>query len=347
MKQLEIVPGSEHFVIGLTKQYSDDRVISNGDWVAIEFKIPDTPDFNTLTRFDLRRKYCMMQNCGWIGFRSGFSRVLTNNEARWIQDTITQREIEGDWTEAIYNVNVPVQPGETIYWIGNYYTGWDNGNIRDGDGYCYWRFGEQTNYPDGHSYLNGVEMVHDGVPVIPIFMVYGATDMPFVADFVYSPEYPLVDEQIQFTDKSTVELQPQEWTWEFGDGGWSYNRNPKHTYNAPGNYQCRLTSVSIGGSVDTYSRNINVSYELECEDYQDKISCIANGCYWYNNSCHQDTPVSCATFDNQLDCEQYDCYWYNNACYSAPPTPTEFPWWIVGGLVIVGIIATGAFLYKK
>ncbi len=41
------------------------------------------------------------------------------------------------------------------------------------------------------------------------------------------------------------------WTWDFGDGGTSTERNPAHTYAEPGTYTVALTSSAAGYSDDT------------------------------------------------------------------------------------------------
>ena len=56
---------------------------------------------------------------------------------------------------------------------------------------------------------------------------------------------------VRFTDASTGEITAR--SWSFGDGNTSSERNPVHTYRAPGNYTVNLT-VSTGSSSDTLSR---------------------------------------------------------------------------------------------
>ncbi|MDA0524479.1 S8 family serine peptidase [Methanococcoides alaskense] len=53
---------------------------------------------------------------------------------------------------------------------------------------------------------------------------------------------PLV---VQFTDTSTV---AETWAWNFGDGNWSFVKNPIHTYSISGRYE-----VSLAVSNDGYS----------------------------------------------------------------------------------------------
>ena len=51
--------------------------------------------------------------------------------------------------------------------------------------------------------------------------------------------------QVQFTDTSTN--SPTWWLWEFGDGNFSLEQNPIHTYEFPGTYKVKLTVANIDG----------------------------------------------------------------------------------------------------
>jgi PKD repeat protein len=51
---------------------------------------------------------------------------------------------------------------------------------------------------------------------------------------------------VQFTDLSAN--NPPQWSWTFGDGGSSNQRNPVHTYTAPGLYTVTLTATNPKGS---------------------------------------------------------------------------------------------------
>ncbi len=52
---------------------------------------------------------------------------------------------------------------------------------------------------------------------------------------------------VQFTDQSTV-VGATGWSWDFGDGHTSTDRNPVHQYTLEGAFTVRLTVTSIGGS---------------------------------------------------------------------------------------------------
>ncbi|MBV8518842.1 MAG: PKD domain-containing protein [Acidobacteria bacterium] len=69
-----------------------------------------------------------------------------------------------------------------------------------------------------------------------------AADQPPVAAFTATPN----GHQVNFVDQSTG--NPTSWSWSFGDGGASTQRNPIHTYAAAGNYTVTLTVANDGGS---------------------------------------------------------------------------------------------------
>ena len=65
-----------------------------------------------------------------------------------------------------------------------------------------------------------------------------------------------------FTDNTTGE--PTAWDWSFGDGTYSIQQNPKHTYPAAGNYTVTLTSSNTAGaSTQTKTNYINVVTALQ------------------------------------------------------------------------------------
>ncbi|HPQ75772.1 MAG TPA: PKD domain-containing protein [Methanoregulaceae archaeon] len=69
------------------------------------------------------------------------------------------------------------------------------------------------------------------------------------ADFEYEPSNPdnIAPLTVAFTDMSTG--NPLRWTWRFGDGYVSTDRNPIHTFQNPGSYDVTLTVTGMEGSV--------------------------------------------------------------------------------------------------
>ena len=76
------------------------------------------------------------------------------------------------------------------------------------------------------------------------------------ADFTYTTNNLVVN----FTDTSTdVDGTITGWSWNFGDGGTSTQRNPSHTYGADDTYTVSLTVTDNGGLSDSTSKNVAVS----------------------------------------------------------------------------------------
>lgn len=68
------------------------------------------------------------------------------------------------------------------------------------------------------------------------------------AAFYATPTYGKAPLRVQFIDQSYG--NPNRWTWSFGDGGFSYQKNPYHTYLKKGTFSVRLT-VNRGGQAST------------------------------------------------------------------------------------------------
>ncbi|WP_292373733.1 PKD domain-containing protein [Methanosarcina sp. UBA411] len=83
-----------------------------------------------------------------------------------------------------------------------------------------------------------------------------------VASFSASPTSGNAPLQVQFTDKSTG--SPTSWKWNFGDGTYSTDQNPAHTYSKTGKYTISLTVKNAKGSnTVTKSSHINVAAPLK------------------------------------------------------------------------------------
>lgn len=84
---------------------------------------------------------------------------------------------------------------------------------------------------------------------------------PPVADFtsnVTSGTVPLV---VNFTDTSTE--SPTSWDWDFGDGNFSIDQHPTHTYVTAGTYTVSLNATNGGGySVTTKTDYITVTEQV-------------------------------------------------------------------------------------
>jgi PKD repeat protein len=70
-----------------------------------------------------------------------------------------------------------------------------------------------------------------------------------LANFRGSPTSGPAPLQVVFEDRSAQGSEPiTSWSWTFGDGSTSSERNPTHTYWAPGTYTVSLTVGNLLGS---------------------------------------------------------------------------------------------------
>jgi PKD repeat protein len=77
-----------------------------------------------------------------------------------------------------------------------------------------------------------------------------------VADFTWSPALVVASFPVQFQDRSLGSAS--SWTWEFGDGTTSTERNPTKIFNGPGNRDVALT-ISNGLQVSRMVRSVSVA----------------------------------------------------------------------------------------
>jgi gliding motility-associated-like protein len=76
---------------------------------------------------------------------------------------------------------------------------------------------------------------------------------PGLADFRSTPEPPV---EVSLPNSSTISFYDQSqlavsWTWDFGDGVSSTDRNPNHTFVTPGVYYVTLTTKTADGCENT------------------------------------------------------------------------------------------------
>ncbi|MFP4307339.1 MAG: PKD domain-containing protein, partial [Desulfococcaceae bacterium] len=104
--------------------------------------------------------------------------------------------------------------------------------------------------------------VDDSIEQVANVVSCGALDPIVEADFNADPTIGEAPLTVQFADASTSIPAGlvDTWTWDFGDGGTSDERNPSHTYQAGGTYTATLVA-SISGTAlsDTATMEIAVS----------------------------------------------------------------------------------------
>jgi PKD repeat protein len=94
--------------------------------------------------------------------------------------------------------------------------------------------------------------------------------------------------KVQFINKS-VPISPNvRFFWKFGDGGGSYDINPSHVYNQPGEYEVSLVVDAGNNCTKTYTEKIKIICEPVCNilpDFkweQNTTNCLL--LYFYNKT---------------------------------------------------------------
>ncbi|WP_157976889.1 PKD domain-containing protein [Taibaiella helva] len=98
------------------------------------------------------------------------------------------------------------------------------------------------------------------------------TRHPLQAVFTASRDTICQDGVVNFSNSSTVTLQPASYSWDFGDGGTSTLMNPTHQYTVAGTYQVRMVAKDTLPCYDTAYRTIVVDSTPHLElvpDYYD------------------------------------------------------------------------------
>ena len=93
-------------------------------------------------------------------------------------------------------------------------------------------------------------MIRYCLPVLCVLLLVGAAS---AADFTANATFGPAPLAVQFTDLSGG--TPAAWSWDFGDGNTSTERNPVHTYALPGKYS---VSLEAGAGTETKPRYITV-----------------------------------------------------------------------------------------
>ena len=78
------------------------------------------------------------------------------------------------------------------------------------------------------------------------------------ASFTASTPNPAANVVVLFTDTSSG--GPTSWSWDFGDGGTSTDRNASHVYALPGSFTVRLTATNSSGP-SSATMNVTVTAE--------------------------------------------------------------------------------------
>jgi PKD repeat protein len=93
-----------------------------------------------------------------------------------------------------------------------------------------------------------------GLAILDVGACLAAPPRP-VASFTFSPTTPCEGSAVSFQDTSTGE--PEQWSWEFGDGTISSEATPSHVFAAAGSWPVSLTVRNSAGS-SAVTRTVDV-----------------------------------------------------------------------------------------
>jgi PKD repeat protein len=95
----------------------------------------------------------------------------------------------------------------------------------------------------------------DTISVTNVRLPEACLSVDAIPRFSWTPRAPISGSPVSFLDEST---NATGWLWSFGDGNSSTQRNPLHTYSAPGRYTVTLT-VSNQAGAKTLTREVTVT----------------------------------------------------------------------------------------
>ena len=157
--------------------------------------------------------------------KGGFAFWGSSTYTYWDEDDVLEKKMFKAWWED----NIETIGGMTD--MAKYYL------------YQYYGGGGRSQY-----YLECYNLLGD--PSVKLWRTH-----PLRADFNWSPEYPHPNEFIYFFDAST---NAEAWSWDFGDGTTSHERNPVHVYASEGIYDVTLTVYGSGGRTDRCTKRVAV-----------------------------------------------------------------------------------------
>ncbi len=88
-------------------------------------------------------------------------------------------------------------------------------------------------------------------------------DSLYKNDTIFNDSLPVSRKSYVVGFKNLSQPENGYFSWEFGDGTYSYDKNPVHMYQSPGSYNVCLTIYSEYGCYDTYCQTVNVGFD-EC-----------------------------------------------------------------------------------
>jgi PKD repeat protein len=152
----------------------------------------------------------------------------------------------------------------------------DQWNWNFGDGNVSSQKNPQYTYPGPGTYsvtLNVTNITY-GIS-IPFTKVSYITVQPFYADFSGTPTWGYQPLAVQFTDASVGKID--QWSWIFGDGNVSSQKNPQYTYPDAGNFTVSLTVTNTTYGKSSTATKVNYTNVQSFGEYVQNESVFVYG----------------------------------------------------------------------
>lgn len=130
-------------------------------------------------------------------------------------------------------------------------------------------------YPSGGKFVPRVIMSDPSGCLVPVLGVDTITVEDIKVDFEAADRFYCDTGAVQFTNLSTS-IDTVQYTWDFGDGTTSNQKNPLHIYNLPGFYTVKLVVASPYGCADSTEKigYIKVDAIPRIDIYGDTSACV-------------------------------------------------------------------------
>jgi len=216
-----------------------------------------------------------------------------------------------------------------------------------GDGNISYEKNPNHQYSNKKTYVVTLKVIDDNHGLSSVSKNIEVVNAPPVADFSWDPYYPVIGETINFTDKSyDVDGVIVNWTWDFGDGNVSYERNATHSYAKNGTYTVNLTVMDDNGDISWKKKEMLVVAEIYVDDdappewYDEKhVKTIQEGID--NASSHAFIYVLEGTYRESVVVDKPVFVAAENAVVDASATGNAFTL-VEGGIEINGFIIQNA-----
>lgn len=224
------------------------------------------------------------QGAVWINFLNGDGSVKAKHKINDISGNFTGNLADGDW----FGMSVATMPD------------------LDGDGRIELAVGAR--FDDDGGLNTGSNW---------ILFLDGQQNVPPTPAFVHTPPSGLAPLQVLFDDRSSAGAQ--QWTWDFGDGAGSSQRDPAHLYTSPGAHDVTLTVSGPGGSA-------SVTLE-EAVLVQQPALAVVRGGSGLNDDCYasSELPILGTTWHATVDASQHPggglTYVYGSSAAFSQVTP--------------------------